>query len=95
MRVPLEFRVVTQPKWVEAYTVNVSASGALLECIQELNPGDILWLRSREADGESAEIAATCTVVRIERGGDNYSIRLGVRFLRYGSESAERGASVN
>ncbi len=95
MRVPLEFRVVNQPKWVEAYTVNVSASGALLECSHEPRPGDVLWLRSKEEDGESAEIAATCTVVRIERAGENHSIRLGVRFLRYEPESRDMGVSVN
>lgn len=95
MRVPLEFRVVNQPKWVEAYTVNVSASGALLECTHELSPGDVLWLRSKEEDGESAGIAATCTVLRIEREGDNHSIRVGVRFLRYESDSRDTGVSVN
>jgi PilZ domain-containing protein len=95
MRVPLEFRVINQPEWVEAYTVNLSASGALLECSHELRPGDVLWLRSKEEDGESAEIAATCRVVRIERGGDNHSIRLGVRFLGYEFESRDTGVSVN
>ena len=95
MRVPLEFRAINQPEWIEAYTVNVSASGALLESSREPRPGDVLWLRSREADDELAEISATCMVVRIERGREDHSILVGVRFLRYESESTERGVSVN
>lgn len=81
--------------WLEAHTVNMSASGALLESTHKLRPGALLLLRSKEGDGESSAIAAICTVVRVESGGDSSSIRLGVRFLRYESESPDTAVSVN
>jgi hypothetical protein len=95
MRVPLEFRVADQTKWLEAHTVNMSASGALLESAHEQMPGARLWLRSKKGDGESSVIAAICNVVRTERIGDKDLVHLGVQFLRYESVPPMRGVSVN